>query len=260
MGRPRENFEAALGSGRAQSVSRAPPMYKLVVAFGGKTVERREVDAERFVIGRSQDCDLVIDNLGVSRQHAEIVLEAGVPILRDMKSNNGTYVNGKRITRYHLNDGDEIAIGKFSITFQEEQPAKDEEAPPESEPEKKGGDFTLAIDARLMEQRQRERASKLKAYLLVPEGGEKKRAIPLEKSIFTIGKAAKCDLHVRGFFVAKKHAIIFRDDTSFRLVDASQKGRTYLNESSVDDERLKDGDMIRIGKHKVQFMVGTPNV
>ena len=57
--------------------------YKLVVVFGGKTVERKEVEAERFVIGRSQECDLVIDNLGVSRQHAEIVMEGGVPILKD---------------------------------------------------------------------------------------------------------------------------------------------------------------------------------
>src|SRR5688572_21928141 len=95
--------------------------YKLVVNFGGKTVERREVDAARYVIGRAQECDLVIDNLGVSRAHAEIVLEAGVPVLKDLKSNNGTYVNGKRITRYNLNDGDEVSIGKFSITFHIEQ-------------------------------------------------------------------------------------------------------------------------------------------
>jgi pSer/pThr/pTyr-binding forkhead associated (FHA) protein len=237
-------------------------MYKLQVAFGGKTVERREVDSQRFVIGRSSDCDLVIDNLGVSRQHAEIVIEGGVPILRDMKSNNGTYVNGKRITRYNLNDGDEIAIGKFTLTFSQEQAPPDEEPKEEleAEKEKKSGDFTLAIDARVMEQRQRERASKLKAYLLVDAGGEKKKAIPLEKSIFTIGKAPKCDMPVRGFFVAKKHAIIFRDETSFRLIDTSQKGRTYLNESSIDDERLKDGDVIRVGRQKVQFMVGTPQV
>lgn len=235
--------------------------YKLVVVFGGKTVERKEVSADRFVIGRSQDCDLVIDNLGVSRQHAEIVMEGGVPILKDMKSNNGTYVNGKRITRYNLNDGDEIAIGKFTITFQQDQAAAaEEEAADEPAPAEKGGDFTLAIDSRLMDQRQRERASKLKAYILLGESGDKRKSIPLEKSVFTIGKAAGCDVHVGGFFVAKKHAIIFRDETSFRLIDTSQKGRTYLNESSIDDERLKDGDMIRVGRQKIQFMVGTPQV
>jgi pSer/pThr/pTyr-binding forkhead associated (FHA) protein len=234
--------------------------YKLVVTFGGKTVDRKEVSAEKYVIGRNQDCDLVIDNLGISRQHAEIVMEAGVPILKDLKSNNGTYVNGKRITRYNLNDGDEIAIGKFTITFQQDQVAQapDEEAAPE--PEKQGGDFTLAIDSRLMDQRQRERASKLKAYVLLGDSGDNRKAVVLEKSVFTIGKGATCDVRVGGWFVARKHAIIFRDDTSFRLVDASQKGRTYLNESAVDDERLKDGDVIRVGKQKLQFMVGTPHI
>jgi pSer/pThr/pTyr-binding forkhead associated (FHA) protein len=238
--------------------------YKLVVVFGGKTVQRKEVEQERFVIGRSADCDLVIDNLGVSRAHAEIVMEAGVPILKDMKSNNGTYVNGKRITRYNLNDGDEIAIGKFNITFQQDQAAAEDDsggaaegggdAPP------KQGDFTLAIDSRLMDQRQRERSSKLKAYVLMGESGEKRKPVILEKSIFTIGKGSGCDIHVGGWFTARKHAIIFRDETSFRLVDTSQKGRTFLNESSIDDERLKDGDIIRVGRQKMQFMVGTPQV
>src|SRR5438105_5573809 len=152
--------------------------YKLVVVFGGKTVERKEVEAERYIIGRSQDCDLVIDNLGISRQHAEIVMEAGVPIVKDMKSNNGTYVNGKRVTRYNLNDGDEIAIGKFTITFQQDQSQQPEEEAPAAEPQggERQGDFTLAIDSRLMDQRQRERASKLKAYVLLGASGEKRKA------------------------------------------------------------------------------------
>jgi len=237
--------------------------YKLVVVFGGKTVQRKEVEQERFVIGRSADCDLVIDNLGVSRAHAEIVMEGGVPILKDMKSNNGTYVNGKRITRYNLNDGDEVAIGKFNITFQQDAPAPEEEPPAggaDGGDAKGGGDFTLAIDSRLMDQRQRERASKLKAYVLMGESGEKRKHVLLEKSIFTIGKGSNCDVQIGGWFTAKKHAIIFRDETSFRIVDTSQKARTFLNESSIDDERLKDGDIIRVGKQKMQFMVGTPQV
>ncbi len=244
-------------------------MYKLTVVFGGKTVEKKTVDADRVVIGRSQDCDLVIDNLGVSRQHAEIVREGGgTHVLKDLKSNNGTYVNGKRVTRYNLNDGDEVAIGKFTITFhhepepQEAQGEDKEEAP--AEKKEKGGEFTLAIDSRLMDQRQREKSSKLKAYLLMAGGatnGDKKpKPILLEKSIFTIGKAKTCDFHVGGFFIARKHAIIFREDNGFRLVDTSQKRRTYLNESSIDDERLKDGDTIRVGGAKLQFMVGTPQV
>jgi len=232
--------------------------YRLTVVFKGKTVERREVDKARFVIGRSRETDLVIDNLGVSRAHTEILFENGAAVLRDLNSNNGTFVNGRRVTKHHLNDGDEIAMGKFLITFQGEE-RDDEEEEVEPEEAKGGGEHTIAIDSRLMEQRQRERASKLKAYL-VHGGSDQRRTIVLDRSVFTIGKASSTNLRVGGFFTAKKHCIIFRDETSFRLIDTSQKGRTLLNEMSIDDERLKDGDTIRIGRNKLKFMVGVPAV
>jgi pSer/pThr/pTyr-binding forkhead associated (FHA) protein len=236
--------------------------YKLVVNFGGKTVERRDVDAQRYIVGRAPECDLVIDNLGVSRQHAEIVMEAGIPVIKDMKSNNGTYVNGKRVQRYNLNDGDEIGIGKFAITFHMETPEEpeeqQEEQPAGEGDEPKKGDFTLAIDSRLMD-RQREKVSKLKAYLLL-EGGDKKKPIVLEKSIFTFGKLATCDFQIGGFFMPKKSAFIIRDDVAFHLVDATGKGKAMLNETPVDNERLKDGDIIRVGSAKFEFHVGTPQL
>lgn len=236
--------------------------YRLTVVFGGKTVDRKEVHESRFVIGRSRDADLVIDNLGISRAHAEIVLEKSVPTLRDLKSNNGTFVNGRRITRHNLNDGDEIAIGKFMITFhfdEESDADADDEEEEEEESGRRDGEFTVAIDSRLMEQRQRERAHKLKAYLTTGTGG-KKRTLVLDRSLFSIGKAATNDFRISGFFNAKRHCIVFRDETSFRLLDTSQKRRTYLNETPIDDERLKDGDTIRVGRYKFKFMVGVPPV
>src|SRR3989442_832182 len=69
------------------------------------------------LLGRLEDCDVTIDNLGVSRYHSEILQKDGFYVLRDLKSNNGTFVNGKRVDNYNLNDGDEISIGKFTISF-----------------------------------------------------------------------------------------------------------------------------------------------
>ncbi|GIW73456.1 MAG: hypothetical protein KatS3mg102_2998 [Planctomycetota bacterium] len=229
-------------------------MYKLTVAFGGKTIERREVDKQTFVLGRSPDCDLVIDNLGVSRRHAEIVMEHGIPVLKDLKSNNGTFVNGRRITVYNLNDGDEIAIGKFTITFHRDQV---EEVEVSEGDKPRHGDFTLAIDSSVMAARQRERASKLKGYLKVETRQQQGNHV-LDRPVFSIGKAPNCNLVLGGWRVARKHALIVRDETAFRLVDTSQKGRTYLNGEPVDEERLKDGDLIEIPGHKIRFMAGSP--
>ena len=231
-------------------------MFKLVLALGGKVLNRNEYRQDRVLVGRHPDCDLVIDNLGVSRNHCEIVKEGDFYVLRDLRSNNGTYVNGKRVTVYNMNDGDEIAIGKFTIGFSTPQKAELKAAPEEGKVA--GGEFTMALDRRALDQRQREKASKLKAYLLIKGPKSKKETIFLDRSIFTIGKKHGCNFKVPGWFVAKKHAIIFRDESGFRLVDTSQKSRTYVNDTSIDDHRLKDGDIIKIGGKKMQFMVGSP--
>src|SRR5258708_4135145 len=90
---------------------------KLTLTLSGRTLERFELDKDSVKIGRNEDCDVTIDNLGVSRYHAEIVQKDGFYVLRDLKSNNGTFVNGRRVDNYNLNDGDEISIGKFTISF-----------------------------------------------------------------------------------------------------------------------------------------------
>lgn len=71
-----------------------------------------------FVIGRSSDCQLRIQSPKVSRRHAEVCWKGGRPILRDLKSENGTEVNGKQLRVEHpLQHGDEILIGPFTCTF-----------------------------------------------------------------------------------------------------------------------------------------------
>jgi hypothetical protein len=71
-----------------------------------------------FVIGRTQDCDLPIPSQRVSRRHAELFWREGRPWLKDLGSQNGTYVNGKRLVAEHeLRDRDELAIGPWMCTF-----------------------------------------------------------------------------------------------------------------------------------------------
>jgi adenylate cyclase len=90
------------------------------------------IRAEGVVLGRSPDCDVVIKDFGVSRRHAEVVIEGEDCRLKDLKSKNGTQVNGVRVLEVILNDGDEILLGKFQLRFRktlEEQVVLDEEKP-----------------------------------------------------------------------------------------------------------------------------------
>ena len=86
--------------------------YTLTVAG-----RRIELSAERVVLGRSRECDVRVADLNVSRQHAEVRDEDGDYILVDLGSTNGTLLNGRRVDRQRLVDGDTITLGSTEIVF-----------------------------------------------------------------------------------------------------------------------------------------------
>jgi hypothetical protein len=90
----------------------------LVVRSGGGMAGQSFQPGEgRTVIGRSPDCDLFLDDVTVSRRHAELLRDDDTFTIRDLGSLNGTYVNRKRIESAVLEDDDEVQIGKYRLTF-----------------------------------------------------------------------------------------------------------------------------------------------
>jgi hypothetical protein len=90
----------------------------LVVRSGGGMAGQSFQPAEgRTLIGRSPDCEVFLDDVTVSRRHAELVRDADTFTIRDLGSLNGTYVNRKRIESAVLEDDDEVQIGKYRLTF-----------------------------------------------------------------------------------------------------------------------------------------------
>ena len=89
----------------------------VVRAGGGRTGEIFQPSAERTLIGRSPDCDVFLDDVTVSRKHAVLIESDGGFVIEDQGSLNGTYVNRRRIESGKLEDGDEVQIGKYRLTF-----------------------------------------------------------------------------------------------------------------------------------------------
>jgi hypothetical protein len=90
----------------------------LVVRSGGGMAGQSFQPGEGgTVIGRSPDCDLFLDDVTVSRRHAELVRDDDTITIRDLGSLNGTYVNRNRIESVVLEDDDEVQIGKYRLTF-----------------------------------------------------------------------------------------------------------------------------------------------
>jgi pSer/pThr/pTyr-binding forkhead associated (FHA) protein len=71
----------------------------------------------RTVAGRHPESDIFLDDVTVSRRHAEIVRDGSDYTVRDVGSLNGTYLNRERIEEALLRDGDEVQIGKFKLVF-----------------------------------------------------------------------------------------------------------------------------------------------
>lgn len=76
-----------------------------------------EVDGERFVIGRSDRCNLVIKSNRVSREHAVLELRDDEFVIEDLGSANGIWVNAKRVKSHLVSDGDEVSIGGQALRF-----------------------------------------------------------------------------------------------------------------------------------------------
>jgi pSer/pThr/pTyr-binding forkhead associated (FHA) protein len=90
----------------------------LAVRAGGPPGAVFSLDHETVTIGREPAADVFLDDVTVSRNHAIITRAPGGTVLRDLGSLNGTYVNRRRIEGEEvLEDGDELQIGKFRLTF-----------------------------------------------------------------------------------------------------------------------------------------------
>ena len=112
------NPQDGLDSEEVAAVNALPSGSALLV------VKRGAADGSRFLLdtdlskaGRHPNADIFLDDVTVSRKHAEFIRTGRTFEVRDQASLNGTYLNGVRIDSAALANGDEVQIGKFKLTF-----------------------------------------------------------------------------------------------------------------------------------------------
>ena len=86
---------------------------------GGRSGEAFNLAGERNTIGRSPDAEVFLDDVTVSRNHALLVRRRDGLYIDDLGSLNGTYVNRRRIESHRLQNGDELQVGKYKLTYLE---------------------------------------------------------------------------------------------------------------------------------------------
>ena len=94
-----------------------PGQALLVVQRGPNAGSKYLIDKDVTTAGRHPESDIFLDDVTVSRQHAEFRRDDGRFFVRDAGSLNGTYVNRQRVDETQLANGDELQIGKFRLVF-----------------------------------------------------------------------------------------------------------------------------------------------
>jgi hypothetical protein len=92
----------------------APEREVVTLTISGR---KEEITSPRVVLGRSRTCDVHVADVNVSRRHAEIRQEGTAYWVVDLGSTNGTLLNGKRVDRERLHDGDTITLGSSDVVF-----------------------------------------------------------------------------------------------------------------------------------------------
>jgi eukaryotic-like serine/threonine-protein kinase len=88
-----------------------PPRYWMLVNVKAETNEKHQVSGDSVLVGRDRTCSIVLQHPAVSRRHARITVAGQGPVLEDLQSANGTYVNNTRIDRVVLKVGDVVRFG-----------------------------------------------------------------------------------------------------------------------------------------------------
>jgi pSer/pThr/pTyr-binding forkhead associated (FHA) protein len=112
-----EKSKGLSGADQAAIDALPPGSALLVVRRGPNSGSRFLLDSDTTTAGRHPSSDIFLDDVTVSRRHAEFVRVEGGFVVRDVGSLNGTYVNRDRIDEAKLSGDDEVQVGKYRLVF-----------------------------------------------------------------------------------------------------------------------------------------------
>ncbi|MEA2488509.1 MAG: eukaryotic-like serine/threonine-protein kinase [Acidobacteriota bacterium] len=117
VGRPSGNYHASVVAAASNDAARTPavpepiPRHWSLVHVKPETNEKHAIQGDSVMVGRDRTCSIVLNHPAVSRRHARITLAGAAPMLEDLQSANGTYVNNTRVERVVLKSGDVVRFG-----------------------------------------------------------------------------------------------------------------------------------------------------
>lgn len=227
-------------------------MAKITVLFGNDPQSERTLDQAELKIGRAMDCDIVVDNLGVSRHHCSIVQEGANWVVVDGGSNNGTFINGGKINRHNLQHNDRVVLGKHCLVYDAHGVADPKSADKKTGPAAMGGEMTMFVDQAQLAKMNKSGGDTKRMAIVLSQGG-RDVVIPLVKEETTIGKGPGSDLPAKGFLIKPVQAKLVKNGTGHRLISMGGLRGVKVNGQKVSDALLKPGDVITIASTTLTY-------
>jgi len=228
-------------------------MAKLVLSMNGSVLGNYFLEKERFSFGRKPTCDIQINDQGVSKEHAVILTVGNDQILEDLGSTNGTLVNGIKVQRHILQNGDVIEVGRYKLRYVNAKALPDMDF-----------DKTLMIPAFDRTKLKQEGAVKDEAdtqsiatavanarnvKIIFPLGAV--RGIGGDKT----GQEIELSRSITAFGKPDNSAIITRRPAGYFITHVVGKKRPVVNGKAIGDDPfpLDNLDQIEVGTDKLQF-------
>jgi len=243
-------------------------MSKLTLQYEGIALKEYAVGAG-ITIGRLPDNAVMIDNPAVSGHHAKVFHEGDRVILEDLRSTNGTFVNGRPVTRHVLQHGDEVLVGKHQIVF-DRNAAEPQQA---GAPMQSLGDTvyldtkqhrelratleSARADAAARPVRTRAAVSSPSAprrvgVLRVIAGSAEQEEYSLDGHTSIIGRSSTALVRLRGWFKPSIAVAIAKHGTGY--VATAMGGKPLVNQSPLEGRHtLQEGDMLVVSGLVLEF-------
>lgn len=243
-------------------------MSKLTLQYEGIALKEYAVGAG-VTIGRLPDNVVLIDNPAVSGHHARVFWEGSRVILEDLRSTNGTFVNGQPITRHVLQHGDHVLVGKHQLVFDQNAA---ENAVAGASPMQGLGD-TVYLDTKqhrelraTLESARADAAKPVHArptasvssgprrvgVLRVIAGSAEQDEYSLDGHTSIIGRSNTALVRLRGWFKPSVAVAIAKNGNGY--VATPMGGKPLINQSPLEGRQsLQEGDMLTVSGLVLEF-------
>jgi FHA domain-containing protein len=248
------------------------------------------LSAGTVTIGRQPDNVFRIDNPAVSGQHARVYAEGDHYVLEDVESFNGTYVNGQRISKLVLRDGDNITIGKHTIEFRDDvRPVAAPDgtrdiATDAQRPKPPQLDRTLVLDTATAKEMVTKAAAAASSgspvvvrrigsplsqslavstpvvhqtigTLIIVKGRTDQQRYVLTSKLTLIGKSRMAGIRLKRWFAPRVAALIYRAEDAYFIAASENKVTIRVNDIVVEggQKQLETGDVIEVANIKAVF-------